>query len=174
VVDTPSEIETLKKSDEQMKQEIRELKDALGRKMQQEIDAKAVAVKQETLKSIQVTMQQKLVFSSASIQLSAAGRKALASFGKTFKQSPTMATIRIIGHTDNQPVSQRLRKTYTDNWDLSAARAAAVARYLIWGMHIDPQRIHIEGSAHTQSVASNATKKGRAANRRIELFVEAK
>ena len=175
VVETPSEIESLKQSDEQMKQELRSIKDALSSmktNMKSEIHAESVAVKQPTPESIQVIMQQQLMFASGSSEISSAGRETLVKFANALKHAPTSATVRIVGHTDNRPVGSKLKNKYADNWALSTARAAAVARFLVWGAHLEPKRLHIEGSAGTQPIASNATEKGRAQNRRIELFVE--
>ncbi|MDQ6979063.1 MAG: OmpA family protein, partial [Mariprofundaceae bacterium] len=57
------------------------------------------------------------------------------------------------------------------NWEVSAARSASVARYLIWEQYIDPKRITIVGKSDTEPVADNKTAKGRQANRRVELYL---
>jgi len=175
VVETPAKVEQLKKSDEQMKQDIRLLKEAVSRlknNMTTEIHNEAAAVIQPTETSVKVTLQQSLLFDSGSSDISGLGREALVKFAEAIAHASSSANIRIIGHTDSQPVGTLLRASYTDNWELSAARAAAVARFLVWGANIEANRIHIEGSAGTQPIASNDTEKGRAQNRRIELLVQ--
>jgi len=176
VVETPAKIENLQKSNEQMQQDIRSLKDSLSRmksNMHTEISNASAAVAQPNPTSIKVVLQQQLMFDSGSSDISANGREALVKFADALKKAPQTATIRIVGHSDNRPVGGALKAKFTDNWELSAARAAAVARFLVWGAHIAPERLHIEASAGTQPVADNSNEKGRAQNRRIELFVVA-
>ena len=62
---------------------------------------------------------------------------------------------------------------HTDNWDLSAMRAASVANVLIEDGNMAPERLIIQGFAETRPVASNTTSDGRAANRRVELLIDA-
>ncbi len=175
VVETPSKIDSLQKSNEKMQQDIRSLKDSLSHmqnNMHSEINNESVAIAQPTPTSIHVVLQQKLMFDSGSSDISANGREALVKFSDALRHAPEDATIRIVGHSDNRPVGAELKPEFIDNWGLSAARAAAVARFFVWGAHINPSRIHIEASAGTQPVADNSTEEGRAQNRRIELFVE--
>jgi len=175
VVETPAKIESLQKSNDKMQQDIRLLKDSLSRmknNMHSEISNESVAIIQPSPTSIRVVLQQQLMFDSGSSDISANGRETLVKFADALGHAPESATIRIIGHTDSRPVGAELKTEFTDNWELSAARAAAVARFLVWGAQIDPNRLHIEASAGTQPVADNATEEGRSQNRRIELFVE--
>jgi len=78
--------------------------------------------------------------------------------------------IRVEGHTDNVPVgfSERFRS----NWDLSSARSASVANYLIDNTNLEPGRLSVSGFADSKPVASNDTAEGRARNRRIEVIVD--
>jgi len=175
VVETPGKIESLQKSNEQMQQDIRSLKDSLSQmqnNMHSEISNESVVITQPTSTSIQVILQQQLMFDSGSSDISASGRETLVKFADALQHAPQSATIRIVGHSDNRPLGAELKAEFTDNWGLSAARAAAVARFLVWGANINPNRLHIGASAGTQPLADNATKQGRAQNRRIELFVE--
>lgn len=81
-----------------------------------------------------------------------------------------VGSVRVEGHTDNLPIvfSERFRS----NWDLSAARAAAVADYLATQAPVAADIIEIFGFADTRPIADNATREGRAANRRIEVILE--
>jgi chemotaxis protein MotB len=76
--------------------------------------------------------------------------------------------IRVEGHTDSIPVGAQSR--WTSNWELSAVRAAAVARYLE-DKGIDPERLFISGFSFYHPVAPNETPEGRAQNRRIEILL---
>jgi chemotaxis protein MotB len=85
--------------------------------------------------------------------------KEMASFGRP---------LRIEGHTDDTPVSGR----YRNNWDLSAARAAAVASFLEQSKEVKGELLSATGFGSTRPVASNDTPEGREANRRLEIAAE--
>jgi chemotaxis protein MotB len=77
-------------------------------------------------------------------------------------------TIEIEGHSDNVPISS---SRYPSNWELSSARAASAARYMI-SRGVPPSRIRAVGYADTRPLAPNDTPENRAQNRRVEfLFV---
>jgi len=71
--------------------------------------------------------------------------------------------IMIIGHTDNTG-------TAAHNMDLSVRRADAVKNY-ITGNGIDAARLTTQGKGETEPIADNATAKGRAQNRRVEIVI---
>lgn len=76
--------------------------------------------------------------------------------------------IRVEGHTDNIPVGSDL---YPTNWELSAARATVVTRYLAEVGGIPPQRLSAQGFAEFRPVADNATREHRALNRRVDILI---
>jgi chemotaxis protein MotB len=59
---------------------------------------------------------------------------------------------------------------FPSNWELSAARAASVARLLI-DTGVDPHRLAISGRGEYSPEASNASEDGRNKNRRVKLIV---
>ncbi len=72
----------------------------------------------------------------------------------------------VSGHADNQPIRTA---QFASNWELSAARAAGVARYLVeYGQ--DPEMVRVESFGEYNPVATNETAEGRAQNRRVEVF----
>ena len=73
--------------------------------------------------------------------------------------------LQISGHTDDRPIST---PEFPSNWELSAARAARVARYLSQ-RGIEPGRLSIQGHAAFHPLAPNADLDGRKANRRVEI-----
>jgi len=75
--------------------------------------------------------------------------------------------VTIEGHTDNMPITSKL---YPSNWELSGARAAAVAKYFI-ERGLDKNSVRVVGRAATVPIASNKTPAGRAVNRRIVILV---
>jgi chemotaxis protein MotB len=78
--------------------------------------------------------------------------------------------MRVEGHSDNVPIHN---DTFVSNWDLSTARAMAVAMMLIDEAGFDPQRMSVAGYAQYHPVASNDTPEGRRANRRVDIVIVA-
>lgn len=72
------------------------------------------------------------------------------------------------GHTDNRPIST---PRYPSNWELSADRAVRVVKYLHERGGILPWRLSAVGYGESRPKADNSTPKGRAQNRRVEIFI---
>ena len=78
--------------------------------------------------------------------------------------------VQVSGHTDNIPIAFSDR--FDSNWDLSAARAAAVADFFFATNDLDSERVSVFGYADTKPVADNDSPTGRAQNRRIEILID--
>jgi chemotaxis protein MotB len=78
--------------------------------------------------------------------------------------------IRIEGHTDNVPITPKLAVKYPTNWELAAARAINVAKYL-QEQGIDPKILSATSFGEYQPLADNDTPEGRAKNRRIAIIL---
>lgn len=89
-------------------------------------------------------------------------RPVLDRFAQTLAAHPE-THIRIIGHTDNTGNDQI-------NNPLSVSRAASARDYLA-GRGVIASRIDIDGRGSYEPIADNASERGRAANRRVEIFV---
>lgn len=76
--------------------------------------------------------------------------------------------IRIEGHTDTVPIHTQ---EFASNWELSTARASAIARFIIERGSIDAAKISAAGYAEYHPVASNATEDGRTQNRRVDIIL---
>lgn len=76
--------------------------------------------------------------------------------------------IEVAGHTDNFPVSN---PAYPTNWELSSARAARVARYLIQFGKLEPGRFTVIGHSFYQPTVDNASLGNKAKNRRVEIII---
>jgi OmpA-OmpF porin, OOP family len=79
---------------------------------------------------------------------------------RVFEMNPGLR-VRLEGHTDSIGTPQY-------NMGLSLRRAKAVEAYLV-NKGIAKERIYAEGFGLTRPIASNATKEGRALNRRVQL-----
>ena len=80
---------------------------------------------------------------------------------------PLNGISRVEGHTDN--VRLPFGGRYSDNWDLSSARAAAVTEYLLDELYVRAGDIYLTALADTVPITGNDTAAGRALNRRIEI-----
>jgi len=108
-----------------------------------------------------------VLFDSARATLRESASSMLIRLAATLRESGD-ALVAVEGHTDNRPVQSG---DFRSNWELAAARAYAVTRFLIdQGLAAD--RLRAVSYADTRPTADNRTSEGRAANRRVELRVE--
>jgi chemotaxis protein MotB len=80
----------------------------------------------------------------------------------------TRRLVRIEGHTDP---SEGRTEAYASGWELSAARAAWVAKYWLKRFDIAPRRLGIAGFAHHRPLSESGDEWGRATNRRVEIII---
>jgi len=74
----------------------------------------------------------------------------------------------IDGHTDNVPTKTAM---FPSNWELSAARASSVARFIIKKMRFNPKFLVVSGYGSERPIKANTTDDNRASNRRVEVKV---
>ena len=115
---------------------------------------------------VQLRVKDNILFPTGEATLSSPGQSLLGGLARRLAGSDYRITVE--GHTDDRPINTW---RYPSNWELSAARAAAVVRRLI-DAGIRPQRLHAVGLADTQPIASNGSAAGRAENRRVDLVLE--
>lgn len=169
-----SDIKQLKANDQEQDKKIQEIRKTLEKlqsSLQPEMSNSGVTVEKMASNTVKVSLPHAILFGSGSAEVGDVGRKVLAKISSSLKEAPQGSPVRVVGYTDSMPVGEKLRAQYQDNWGLSSARAAAVARVLIWGENIDKSRIRIEGRADTNPIADNSTPEGREKNRRIEIFI---
>ena len=143
--------------------------DDLLEDMKSEIEKGKITITQLEGK-LKVNMVDEILFDSGRTTIKPQGVKVLERVGKILLNVKDQA-IRIEGHTDNVPIGAELGRTYATNWELSAARATTVARYLQENIGIDPGLLSATGYGQYQPIASNETEEGRAKNRRIEILL---
>lgn len=114
-----------------------------------------------------VDVAEQLFFDSDRANLKDTGKQVLKKVADSLKGYEDKA-IRIVGHTDNVPISGILQKVFPSNWELSAARATTVVRFL-QDAGIAPERLVATGRAEYAPVAPNDSAEGRQKNRRIEI-----
>ena len=115
---------------------------------------------------LQVRALDQILFDSGRTEIKPEGAKVLASVAKQIAKIANHK-VRVEGHTDSVPIATAL---FPSNWELSAARAAGVVRYL--SSHgLSPQQLSAQGFGPYQPIADNKTREGRARNRRIEIVL---
>lgn len=116
--------------------------------------------------------QSEVLFSSGSEDINPDGRGELDKLAEAIQELSLQIpdeiswVLRVDGHTDARPLSGtgRLR----NNWELSAARAISVVRYLI-EKGVDPKRLVAAGFGEFQPLEEGDGLEALARNRRIEL-----
>ncbi len=146
--------------------------DALTQQMRDEIDSHAVSVRATAPRTVQITMQQRVLFASGSASVNKQGKAFLQKFLRVAKNLPKDARVRIVGHSDNRQLGWEKRQRFKDNQGLSKARANAVKSILTEGHALMADMLLAEGRGASDPIGNNGTAEGRALNRRIDIFVE--
>jgi chemotaxis protein MotB len=118
---------------------------------------------------VYVSLEEKLLFKTASWDIDANGRNALRKLAAVLEKNPDIQ-VTIEGHTDNVPYypgTGQLR----DNWDLSAKRATSVVRVILDGSKIKPARLTAAGRGEYLPVEADDTPESRQKNRRTEIIL---
>jgi len=102
-----------------------------------------------------------VLFEAASAELGPSANRTLLKLAHFLQLNP-QRKVRIEGYTDSRGDAQ-------ENLELSRARAQAVASILT-DLGIDAQRIDVRGYGEQFPVAENASARGRAQNRRVEIL----
>lgn len=140
------------------------IRDQVVRALQPLIDKQMVIVR-KTTSWLEVELRTDILFPSGVAKLSPEANDVLNSMASILKPFPN--TVRIEGYTDDRPINTAL---FPSNWELSAARAASVAR-LFTEQGVDPTRLGIMGWGEYHPNADNATEDGRNRNRRVLIVV---
>jgi chemotaxis protein MotB len=162
------EIAALQKAKEEKVKEVGSTYEHLLDNMKSEIAQGQVTIS-ELKGKLTVNMEAAILFDSAKADVKPDGIVILLKMVPTLKEVKDK-TIRIEGHTDNVPIRSA---QFPSNWELSAARAINVAKYL-QQQGLDPSNLSATAFSEFKPVADNATKEGRAKNRRIEITLVAK
>lgn len=113
-----------------------------------------------------ITISDTVMFPAGKSRITYAGDEIIKQVFDLLKQFSYQ--VKIEGHTDNVPMRTI---QYPSNWELSAARAAEVARKLVRA-GFDPGKLSIEAFAQYRPKVPNDSRQGRATNRRIEIVYQ--
>ena len=159
---------SLVKAREEQVQKVSSTYESLLEKMKSEISQGQVTIS-ELKGKLTVNMVDSILFDSGRAEVKKGGLEILGKVVSILKDVNDKS-IRIEGHTDNVQISRALAQRYPTNWELSAARAINVARYL-QAQGIDPGLLSAVAYGEWKPVATNDTVEGRAKNRRIEIIL---
>ncbi|HKO88562.1 MAG TPA: flagellar motor protein MotD [Burkholderiales bacterium] len=129
------------------------------------LDAQGPLQITQTAKAIVVEIGASALFAPADAKLEPQAVQILSAASKVLAGSKN--AIRIEGHTDATPIATPV---YPSNWELSAARASAVAKLFVEN-GVQGSRVGVTGYAANRPVDTNTTAEGRARNRRVTLVV---
>ena len=161
-------IALLKKTKEEEVQTVSRTYEDLLNEMKGEIEQGQIAIT-ELKGKLTVDVVDKILFDSGRAEVKPEGLEVLKRVVEILK-TVTDKIIRVEGHTDNVPIAGTLAKRYPTNWELSAARAINIARYLE-KEGLDPALLSAAALGEYQPVADNETPEGRAKNRRIAIIL---
>ncbi|MBR0667957.1 peptidoglycan -binding protein, partial [Roseomonas hellenica] len=115
--------------------------------------------------------QSEVLFPTASAELTPSGERQIRELARVLQQITAQIprdlawVLRIDGHADRNPIRSA---RFASNWELSAARAIAVAQLLI-AEGLPPNRVAAAAFGDTQPLDTAETPDAFARNRRIEL-----
>lgn len=113
-----------------------------------------------------VKMSDKILFDPGKKKLKKAGSEALKQLAEVLKDIADREFL-VAGHTDNVPIKTR---RFRSNWELSAARAVEVVKFL-QSEGVDPKNLAAAGYSEYDPVGDNSADEGRRSNRRIEIVL---
>jgi len=143
--------------------------DELLGQLKQEVADRQVQIEQ-IKDQLRVEMVDEVLFDSGEAAVKPAGLNVLRKVGNVLKKAENRR-IEVQGHTDNVPIVGALTKRFPTNWELSAARATNVARFLQDETQVDPRLLSATAYSEYRPRDSNDNDEGRRKNRRIEILL---
>lgn len=114
-----------------------------------------------------INLSDKMLFQSGSSNLTTKANSVLANIAKIIESRPELE-VMVEGYTDNVAIKNNCIE---DNWDLSVKRSTAVVRVLQKNFKVNPNRLIAAGRGEYNTLASNDTAAGKAANRRTRIII---
>ncbi len=146
--------------------------EALVSSLKEQIEKQEVTIK-DFQEALSLTFVDRILFEFGKADITPEGMRILQKVGELVKNIEGR-NIRVTGHTDSIPIHPNYKDKFPTNWELSAARAAAVVRYFQAETGLDPKDMEAVGRSFYQPVASNEMKEGRDRNRRVEILIAPK
>ena len=131
------------------------------------ITSRAVSLERDEAQ-VRIRLYSDDLFQTATTLLSDAGLRSLQTVDEVLAEH-LPRSITVEGHTDNVPVRNM---PYPDNWELGAARASEVVRWLAGQPRRDASLFAATSHAYHRPVGDNREASGRRLNRRVEIVLD--
>ncbi|RSL32924.1 flagellar motor protein MotB [Salibacterium salarium] len=117
-------------------------------------------------RGVVLVLQEQLLFETAEAEILAEAEPFLNKVGSLLQTLPNV--VKVEGHTDDRPITTF---RYPSNWELSAARASSVIRYLTNNHSLVTDRFLATGYGETRPIAPNDTEENLRENRRVVIVI---
>lgn len=141
-----------------------QISDTIAREMQDLVFTEQLMIRQHR-GWVELELRNDVLFASGSANLAPNAEGIVRRLAAQLLEVPNPVLIE--GHTDNVPISTA---NFPSNWELSASRAASVAR-LMAAAGISETRLTVVGFGEHRPVETNESSEGRAANRRVIMAI---
>ncbi|MDR2123107.1 MAG: OmpA family protein [Flavobacteriaceae bacterium] len=149
----------------QQREAVSGLKDKLQNALKS-YEGKGITVEEKD-GNIYVSMDNKLLFPSASWVVESEGLKALHDLSSVLANDADLNII-IQGHTDSDRYAGN--GNVKDNWDLSVMRATAITK-ILQSEGVSPTQMTASGKSEYAPIADNSDSTGKAMNRRVDIII---
>jgi chemotaxis protein MotB len=119
---------------------------------------------------LRVDLVNEILFNSGEVALNTEGMDVLRRVGEILNRTADKQII-VQGHTDNVAIGGRLAERFATNWELSAARAVNVVRFLQNEASVDPALLSAAAFSEYRPRSDNDSTESRQLNRRIEIVL---
>ena len=113
-----------------------------------------------------MSLSESAFFTAGDAELQTSSNSTLKKVGMTLARMP--GEIRLEGHTDDRPIHTH---RYPSNWQLSAARAINMLKWLVKEHGISPRRLAAAGYGESRPLVPNDTAENRSKNQRVDIVV---
>ncbi|MDL2220244.1 flagellar motor protein MotB [Eubacteriales bacterium OttesenSCG-928-N14] len=177
IMQNPVDVENMNQNDNEdsgqqweNEQKFQELYEILNAYIQANGLGDQLAVERQGEMIILIMTESRTYFDSGRAELRPEAKETLDEILPMLEESiEFISLIRVVGHTDNVPISTSV---FPSNWSLSVARAASVTEYIMkTSAYIDHTKVEPSGKGEYEPIDTNETEEGRARNRRVEFQI---
>lgn len=129
---------------------------------------KDISIAFDALDGVKIIVPERVLFEPGQFSLKTDALPWIQEFASVLSELHE-STFEVHGNSDLQPVTAS--PAMRDNYDLSYQRAHAVTEQLVVAGNLPLDRFGIHANGASQPIATNDTEEGRAANRRVEIYV---
>lgn len=114
-----------------------------------------------------------VTFASGSFDLVSEAKNAIAELARILKETPEAQgyDIKVVGHTDTQPVRAVAGRPFRNNVELSSFRAISVRNEMVNTNGVGPEKVEFAGFGEFRPLVDNNASGNTPANRRVEIYL---